>query len=155
MKKSLLTILLLTLIAAMAFGLAACGDEGQSKKEEQTLETYINSDPTIMEEVNSAVGDTEGLTIDITGNVLTYQFDLSILDGITEEQATSDDVKASLEDSLSQSASTFGQVCDGLETATKVTGIVCRVEYDYGDTVLCSKEFTSADYVPEDGDTAE
>ena len=95
---------------------------------------------------------TDYLSGQIEGNEITYIFDLSKMDGYSEDIVKDEEVISSLETSLISSAPTFGGISKQLEEQTKVKGITTTVNYTWEDEVLITKSFTSADAIE---DTAE
>lgn len=123
------------LIAVLCLAFAACS------KAPETLEEFMNQNPDIQQDVEESVSATDGLSVEVKGNNITYRYDMSKLEGITEESIKTDDVKKALTDSLASAGDTYKDVCSGLEESTKVSGITCTVEYCFKDEVLVNSTF--------------
>lgn len=125
------------LIAVLCLALAACG------KAPETLEEFLNQNPEVQQDVEESVAATDGLSVEVSANNITYRYDISKLEGITEDAVKSGEVKEALGKSLSSAADTYKDVCSGLEESTKVSEITCTVEYCFKDDVLVSSTFNS------------
>ena len=123
------------LIAILCLALAACGNAPE------TLEEYMDQNPEVQQDVEESVAATDGLSVEVSDNNITYRYDISQLAGITEDSVKSSDVKDALSDSLASAADTYKDVCAGLEESTDVSGITCTVEYCFKDEVLASSTF--------------
>lgn len=119
--------------------LTACGGS-------KSLEQYVADNPEMQESIDSAK-EGSNVEIKIEGNEITYIFDLSKMDGYSEDIVKDEEVISSLETSLISSAPTFGGISKQLEEQTKVKGITTTVNYTWEDEVLITKSFTSADAV--------
>ena len=135
-------MLILAVFSTMV--LTACGGS-------KSLEQYVADNPEMQESIDSAK-EGSNVEIKIEGNEITYIFDLSKMDGYSEDIVKDEEVISSLETSLISSAPTFGGISKQLEEQTKVKGITTTVNYTWEDEVLITKSFTSADAVE---DTAE
>jgi len=107
----------------------------------ETLEGFLQKNPTTMEQVKNS-GD-EHMTVDVKENSIIYVYDLSTMDGVTEDAALSNDMKEKLDSALDQYSSTFSGLCDTLESATDIHGIKILVKYTYGSKVISEKEFAA------------
>ena len=141
MKKKILLVLLAMLVG-MTMILAACG--GGAADEPMTLEKYAADDTEIQESIDSAMADSNVL-VEIKENSIIYTFDLSTMEGYTEELAKSEAIIEALESALDSAGSTFGGIAKSIEEATEISGISTVVNYTWGDEVLVTKEFTAAD----------
>ena len=148
MKKRILLVLLAMLVG-MAMVMTACGGGGASEEEPMTLEKYAADDAEIQESIDSAMADSNVL-VEIKENAVIYTFDLAAMEGYTEEIAKSDEIKAALESALDSAGATFGGIAKSIEEATQIEGISTVVNYTWGDEVLVTKTFTSADAPAED-----
>ena len=135
-------MLILAVFSTMV--LTACGGS-------KSLEQYVADNPEMQESIDSAK-EGSNVEIKIEGNEITYIFDLSKMDGYSEDIVKDEEVISSLETSLISSSPTFGGISKQLEEQTKVKGITTTVNYTWEDEVLITKSFTSADAVE---DTAE
>ena len=84
-KRTLIVFLILAVITAFCF--TACGS-----KETMTLEKYVQDNPDVQESIDSAMNDSN-VAVEIKENDICYNFDLSKMDGYTEELAKSDEIK--------------------------------------------------------------
>ena len=151
MKKNKLSVILLALAIAAAMITTGCGRSGggSESSEPKTLETYAAEHSDIQKEIDEAVANsnTSGVKVQIEGNDIVYYFDLSQMEGYTEEIAKSETVLDALEKSLETEAATFGGIAQNMETVTGLSGIKTVVNYNWGDEVLVTKTFTDKDAV--------
>ena len=141
-KRTLVVLLIMAVITALCF--TACGS-----KETMTLEKYVQDNPDVQESIDSAMSDSN-VAVVIKENDISYNFDLSKMDGYTEELAKSDAIISALDDALAAAGGTFGGICKSLEESTEISGITTTVNYSWEDEVLVTKTFTSADAETED-----
>ena len=134
--------MIMAVITALCF--TACGS-----KETMTLEKYVQDNPDVQESIDSAMADSN-VAVVIKENDISYNFDLSKMDGYTEELAKSDAIISALDDALAAAGGTFGGICKSLEESTEISGITTTVNYSWEDEVLVTKTFTSADAETED-----
>lgn len=128
--RILLTSLILSLLLAMSMLLAGCGGGPAN------LEEYINSNEELAQEIESY--STSGMTIDVTGNTLTYTYKYEQ----TFDEATAALMTSSLADAMSSMDSTFESVRDTLIEETGFSDIVVKIVYtDGNDTVLYECEY--------------
>jgi threonyl-tRNA synthetase len=109
----------------------------------KTIEEYIKNDSEAMEEVQQAA-DSAGLNVDFSGNDVIYTYDLSTLDGVTEEVIKSDLMIEQLTSALDSTGDTFAGLCKELEEQSKIEGVQIVVNYTYGDEVIVTKTFNSS-----------
>ena len=138
MKKRSILLVLLAVMVGMAMIMTACG------KEEMTLEKYVEGNADVEQSIEDAMSGSNVL-VEIKGNDIVYTFDLASMDGYTEELAKSDAVKEALETALDGAKGTFGNISKSIEESTEIQGINTIVNYTWGDEVIVSKTFTSAD----------
>ena len=141
-KRTLIVLTIMAVITALCF--TACGS-----KETMTLEKYVQDNPDVQESIDSAMADSN-VAVVIKENDISYNFDLSKMDGYTEELAKSDAIISALDDALAAAGGTFGGICKSLEESTEISGITTTVNYSWEDEVLVTKTFTSADAETED-----
>ena len=141
-KRTLIVLMIMAVITALCF--TACGS-----KETMTLEKYVQDNPDVQESIDSAMADSN-VAVVIKENDISYNFDLSKMDGYTEELAKSDAIISALDDALAAAGGTFGGICKSLEESTEISGITTTVNYSWEDEVLVTKTFTSADAKTED-----
>ena len=115
-KRTLVVVMIRAILTVLCF--AGCS------KEPMTLEKYAKDNPDVQESID---------------------FDLSKMEGYTEELAKSDSIISALDQALGAAGETFGGICKSLEESTEITGITTTVNYTWEDEVLVTKTFTSAD----------
>ena len=145
MKRKVLLVLLAMLVGMTMF-MTACG--GGSANEPMTLEKYAAGDSEIQESIDNAMADSNVL-VEIKENSIIYTFDLSTMEGYTEELAKSDAIIEALGTALDSAGPTFGGIAKSIEEATEISGIKTVVNYTWGDELIVTKEFTSADAASE------
>ena len=144
MKKKVLLVLLAMLVG-MTMIMTACGGGGGAAEEEpMTLEKYVQGDSSVEEAIDSAMNDSNVL-VEIKENSIIYTFDLSSMEGYTEELAKSEEIQAALQSALDAAGGTFGGIAKSIEEASGIAGISTVVNYTWGDEVVVTKTFTSAD----------
>ena len=154
-KRTFIVLMIMAVVAAMCF--TACG-----KKAPTTLESYVNDHPEVKEEIDEKLGTDElkGVTIDFSGNEMTYTYDISGMDNITEELAKSDTLKESLDAGLEQQSGTFTQLASTLKNSVKEDGVELEtvkvtVVYTYEDYQITSRTFEADDSAASAGEDAE
>ena len=140
-KRTLIVLMIMAVITALCF--TACGG-----KETMTLEKYVQDNPDVQQSIDSAMTDSNVL-VEIKENDISYTFDLSKMEGYSEELAKSEEINSALDQALGAAGSTFGGICKSLEESTEITGITTTVNYTWVDEVLVTKTFTSADAASE------
>ncbi|MCQ2567481.1 MAG: DUF4854 domain-containing protein [Mogibacterium sp.] len=141
------------MLAAFAVAFASCADQ-EAESEPMTFESFINADPSILESVDAQLvsGQSSDISYEIKGNEISYTFEMSGTDGMTEDIVNSDIVKESLETGMKNQASSFKSLANSLAGISKIDGIRIIVSYTYnGDTVLT--ETFEADPLPSDEDS--
>ena len=141
-KRKLIVLMIMAIITVLCF--TAC-----SSTEAVTLEKYCQDNPDVQESIDEAIGESN-VNVEIKGNEIVYTLDLSTVDGYTEELVKSDDVVAAIEDALGAASETFGNIAKTIEETTEITGIQTTVNYCWGDEVIVTKTFTSADAASND-----
>ena len=137
MNKRRTIAILLTFVMLLSVMASACS------KKPQTLEEYIKNDSESMEQVQNAA-DSAGLNVEFKENDVIYTYDLSTIDGVTEDIVKSDVMKEQLSSALDSTADTFSGLCKQLEEQSKIEGIKIVVEYKYGDEIIVTKTFNSS-----------
>ena len=143
MKRKVL-FALLAMLVGMTMIMASCGGGGSSQKEPMTLEKYVKDDPQVQEAIDGAMKDSNVL-VEIKENAIIYTFDLSTMDGYTEELAKSEEIQAALQSALDSAGGTFGGIAKSIEDASGIEGITTVVNYTWGDELIVTKTFTPAD----------
>ena len=145
MKKKVLLVLLAMLVGMTMFMTACGGGGGGSTPEEpMTLEKYVKDDAEVQQAIDSAMNDSSVL-VEIKENAIIYTFDLAAMDGYTEELAKSEEIQSALQSALDSAGGTFGGIAKSIEDASGIAGITTVVNYTWGDEVVVTKTFTSAD----------
>lgn len=139
MKMKRFFVTLLTIVTACSLMLTACGS-----KEPATLEESIAKDTEVQEEFNEVVASAEeqGVKVEVKGNEIVYTFDITGMDGLTEELATSDELKTTLTEAMNAQADTFKDIAANLSEETGISGISVVVNYMYGDEMIATGTFT-------------
>lgn len=143
MKKKILLVLLAMLVG-MTMIMTACGGGGAADEEPMTLEKYVAGDPEVEKSIEQAMTDSNVL-VEIKENAIIYTFDLSTMEGYTEELVHTEEIQAALSSALDAAGGTFGGIAKSIEEASGLTGITTVVNYTWGDEVVVTKTFTSAD----------
>ena len=151
MKRKTLAVLLLVMALISAMMVTACGSKPAEKEETPTLESFMNENPDVKDEIDKKVsaGETNGVAIDISGNDIIYTFDLKGMDDMTDEFAKSDELKQNLQAALDEQSATFTGIADSLESTvsaagTEIKGVRVVVKYVYGDEELTSSVFEAS-----------
>lgn len=151
MKKKVLLVLLAMLVG-MTMLMTSCVNNiinnsnggGAAEEEPMTLEKYVQGDAEVQDAIDSAMNDSNVL-VEIKENSIIYSFDLSTMEGYTEELAHSEEIQTALQSALDSAGGTFGGIAKSIEDASGIAGITTVVNYTWGDEVVVSKTFTSAD----------
>lgn len=129
LKKVFTTSVALSLILAMAIAFSGCGGP-------ETLEEYVNSDDDAKATIESL--SSSGMTIDITGNTLTYTYAYSQ----TYDAATIEAMEEQIESAMDSMESTFESIGDTLEEESGIDDITVKVVYEDGaGTVIFSEDY--------------
>lgn len=129
LKRFFATGVVLSLILAMAIAFSGCGGP-------ETLEEYVNSDEEAKASIESM--STSGMTIDITGNTLTYTYTYPQ----TYDAATIEAMEEQIESAMDSMESTFESIGDTLEEESGIDDITVKVIYEDGaGTVIFSEDY--------------
>lgn len=130
LKKTLVVSIVMSMLLAMALMFSGCGGG------DETLEDFVNSNTEAKEQIDSL--STNGMTIDISGNTLTYTYAYTQ----TFEPDMAELMGDQLEEAMSSMDSTFESVADTLEEESGIDDITVRVVYeDAAGTELYSEDF--------------
>ena len=135
-KKNFIAFIVVLLMITIPF-LSSC------IKAPETIEEYLSNQPESMEDLKQNA-EKSGLELSISGNDITYSYDISNYEDMTEDLAKSDKIVEALGDALEDSADNFSELCTKLEEESNIEGIRIIVKYSYGDEELVSKTFTSS-----------
>ena len=134
--------MIMTVMSAICF--TSCG----SKK--ATLETYMNDHPDDRAKVEESVASSNmpGLSVEFSGNEMIYTFELSEMEGITEEYIKSDIAKQLFESGLETQADSFKKVANTVldevrKNEKSIESISLTVKYTYDDDVITSATYES------------
>lgn len=162
MKKKLVKLASVMLLAAMTFSFSGCGSEKkESTKEETTkeeskeekdsessdklydsVEEFVNSEElqtqlTSLKE--TLTGSGMGIEIKAEGDTLVYEY---TYDELTTDDTTLSDMKTQLDTALEQQAATFQAVATELKNSTGAKDPVVKIVYiDAAGKEITSKEF--------------
>lgn len=131
MKKLTSKIVVVMMVAAMAFGMVACGTN--------TLEDYFKTDEMQkqIEQVKSQVQGS-GLTVDVkaSGNTITYTYKYDSIE-------YSDELKANLEQAMQGQEATLKSTATSIKEQAKVDSVsMVYVYLDCNGKEVFTKEFT-------------
>lgn len=125
-SKLFTVALALVMMLSMTLMLTSCGDP-------ETLQEYVEANPEVQEELDSAMAESaqDGMDIkvEIKENTIlyTYKFDQT-LDKDQAEQATE-----LFESYMDKASGVFENIAQSCEEETKIDGIKCQVIYLNGD----------------------
>ena len=140
MKRKSLISIIMVMTLLMALMMSSC------EKKPETLEEFVNSNEDSMEDIQKTA-DESGLKVSIKGNEVTYSYDISDYDGMTEEIAKGDQMKKALEDALNDASATFTGLCGDLEEESGIEGVTIKVNYTYKDENLITKVYDKSGIV--------
>ena len=150
MKKKTVFVLMLIMVMAASLSMTACSKSGGggSTGEPQTLEEYAVSNPEVQQSIDEATAESD-VVVEIKGNDVIYSFELSKMEGYTEDVAKDPNVVEALQTALDNAGPTFGGIAKSLETATGISGIGVIVNYTYDGELIASQTFDSSDAAAE------
>ncbi len=143
MKKSITVLLSALAVTALLF--VGCTKESEPK----TVESIVSSNDDVATTIQSGA-DEAGVKIDIKDNTITYSYDISNVDGITEEMLEDEDFLKTIEDSLEMQKDSLANVCLTIEEKTGIEAVNVNVFYTYKDKEVAKASFTSADVASAD-----
>ena len=155
MKKKSIFILLLIMTLTASVLMASCskiGGKGKSSsknKEPKTLQEYAVSNPDVQKSIDKATSDSD-VEVEIKGNDVIYSYELSKMEGYTEDVATDPDVIENLQKALDNAGPTFGGIAKTLEEAPGISGIRVIVRYTFDGEELATQTFDASDAAAED-----
>ena len=147
MKKYIALLLSVLMMTAALFS-------GCSQSEPQTLEEMVSANEEVAEEVNKSVEGT-GIQISIKDNAVTYTYDISTVDGVTEEMLEDEQFIEAFRTSIDSQGPSYAGTCADLEEKTGLEGVSITVIYVYGDKEVASSTYTSADAAEDSGSSDE
>ena len=150
MKKKSIFVLLLIMVLTSSLVMTACGKKSKGSEEPKTLEEYAVNNPDVQKSINEATADSD-VEVEIKGNNVIYSFELSKMDGYTEDVANDPAVVESLQKALDNAGPTFGGIAKTLEDATKISGIKVIVNYTYNGETMATQTFDSSAAAAESG----
>lgn len=146
MKK--FATVLISVLTVSTLILVSCTKESEPK----TVESLIKSSDEVATMIQGGASDA-GVNVDIKDNAITYSYDMSNVDGVTEEMIANEDFLNSIKTSLDSQKTSNGGICKTIEEKMGIEGVTIKVIYSYGDKELASAEYTSADAEAETDDT--
>lgn len=138
-RKSLISVIVM-MVLLMALIMSSC------EKKPESLEEFVNSNEDSMEDIQKTA-DESGLKVEIKGNEVTYSYDISDYEGMTEEIAKGDQMKKALEDALNDASDTFTGLCGDLEEESGIEGVTIKVNYTYKDENLITTVYDKSGIV--------
>lgn len=137
-KRKSLYMILLSMVLTLGMLLTSCAEKPGN------IEELVSSDEDIQQEIQSAA-ENAGMTVEIKGNEIIYSYDLASVEGATEEALKDEAMIKTLQSALDDQKSIFSKLCKDIETETEISGVTATVNYTYGDEVLATQTFSSAD----------
>lgn len=150
-KKSLFVMMLIAVMAASLF-MTSCSKlskGGEESGEPQTLEEYAVNNPEVQKSIDEAMADSD-VEVSIKENEVVYSFELSKMEGYTDDVAKDPTVIENLQKALDNAGPTFGGIAKTLESATGLSGIQVVVIYTYDGETIATQTFDSSDAAAED-----
>lgn len=144
MKKKSIFVLLLIMILASSLAMTACGKKSKGSEKPKTLEEYAVSNSDVQKSINEATADSD-VEVEIKGNNVIYSFELSKMDGYTEDVAKDPAVVENLQKALDNAGPTFGGIAKTLEEATGISGLKVIVNYTYNGETMATQTFDASD----------
>ena len=136
-KKRSIYMVLLSLLLLLGSLFTSCVSKPGN------IEELLNSNPDIQQEIQTAA-ENAGMSVEIKGNEIIYSYDLSSVEGATEEALKDEAMIKNLQSALDSQKDQFVNVCKSIETETEISGVSATVSYTYKDDVLVTQTFTSA-----------
>lgn len=137
-KRSNLYMVMLSMILTLGLLLSSCVSQPE------TIEELIDSNSDVKDQIQTAAEEA-GMVVDIKGNEITYTYDLSGIEGATKENLKDEAMLETLTNALDSQKSVFAGVCKSIEDETGISGVTTIVNYTYGEEVLVTRTFTSAE----------
>ena len=136
-KKRSIYMVLLSLLLLLGTLFTSCVSKPGN------IEELLNSNPDIQQEIQTAA-ENAGMSVSIKGNDIISSYDLSSVEGATEEALKDEAMIKNLQSALDSQKDQFVNVCKSIETETEISGVSATVSYTYKDDVLVTQTFTSA-----------
>lgn len=140
-------------IALSVFSIAALLLAGCTKSAPKTVESIIGSNEDVEEAIQSGASE-NSVEVEIKENTITYNYDLSAVEGITDEMLKDEEFIESLVSSLDSLTDSMTSVAATVEKQTGIEGVVIKVFYNYGGKEIANATFTSAGKVEENKEDA-
>lgn len=138
MKKFVAVFVSTLTVAALL--LVGCTKEGEPR----TVESIVSSNDDVAATIQNGA-DEAGVNIDIKDNTISYSYDISIVDGVTDEMIEDEDFIKSIETSIGVQKNSLAKVCKTIEKKANIEGVIINVLYTYNDKEVAGASFTSAD----------
>ena len=104
------TTVFISVLTVTAMLLAGCSKDSAPK----TVESIVNSNEDVATTIKGAA-DESGVKVDIKDNTITYTYDISSVDGITEEMIGDENFVKSLETSIAGQKTSLANICTSIE----------------------------------------
>ena len=137
-KRKSLYMILLSMVLTLGMLITSCAEKPG------TIEELVSSNEDVQEQIKTAA-ESAGMTVEIKGNEIIYSYDLASVEGATEEALKDEAMIKTLQSALDDQKSIFSKLCKDIETETEISGVTATVNYTYGDEVLATQTFSSAD----------
>ena len=130
-------------IALICMVIMLCASLTSCVSKPTTVEELINSNKDISEQIASS-SESSGMTVEIKGNEIIYTYDLSGIEGATEENLKEEAMLKILQTTLDGQSEAFANVCKQVEAESEISGVTATVNYTYNGEVLATKTFSSS-----------
>ena len=143
-SKTIVILLVAALLAGAVIAAVAMDTiwKRDANTAEYTLEEFVEVNPDARLQIQQSVDGTN-VSVYVSANELIYKYDLSEVEGMTEDAAKDSEVVSALQDTLDSGDNRFIALCQSLENDTGIKGITVKVIYTYGDDRLVSRTYTS------------
>ena len=129
------TTVFISVLTVTAMLLAGCSKDSAPK----TVESIVNSNEDVATTIKGAA-DESGVKVDIKDNTITYTYDISSVDGITEEMIGDENFVKSLETSIAGQKTSLANICTSIEEKTGIEGVVVNVVYSSIDVQIFASD---------------
>lgn len=137
-KRKSLYMILLGLVLTLGMLFTSCAEKPG------TIEELVNSNDEVQEQIKTAA-ESAGMTVEVKSNEIIYSYDLASIEGVSEDALRDEAMIKALQSSLDDQKITFAKLCKNLEAETEISGVTATVNFTYGDEVLATQTFSSAD----------
>ena len=136
MYKKKTAALLLVAVCLISMMMAACAKN-------DTLEAYIANNQEAQEAIDEVIASSaeQGVVVEIKGNEIIYNCDISGTEGMTSELAKSDQVKDMLKEGMEGQEENFKEVASYMSDLSGIDDIKVVVNYTYGKEEILQKTY--------------